>query len=299
MSKISVVINTRNEEENIEQAIKSVKSFADEIVVVDMKSSDNTVKIAKKLGAKVYDHEPMGYVEPARNFAISKATGEWILLLDADEEIPKSLAKRITDEIRKNNADYFAIPRKNIVFRKWIKHSRWWPDYNIRLFKKGRVSWSEIIHSVPETTGKGLDFEPVETNAILHHNYQSIEQYIERLNRYTSVQAKNLIDEKYKFHWYDLIEKPAEEFLSRYFAGQGYRDGVHGLALAMLQAFSELVLYLKIWQHKKFKVKEVGTKKVIKKMRDVQSDFSYWQADTLIKEGAGFTEKLKRKFKLR
>ena len=298
MTKISVVINTLNEEKNLPRAIASVKGLADEIIVVDMKSEDNTLNIAKKAGAKVYEYKRMGYVEPARNFAIGKAKGEWILILDADEQLPKPLINKLKKIVKNPTANYYRLPRKNIIFRKWMKHSRWWPDYNIRFFQKEFVSWSEVIHSVPMTQGKGLDLPAKEDLAIIHNHYESIEQYIERMNRYTKLQAKGLIKDGYEFSWKDVIVKPASEFLSRYFAGEGYKDGLHGLALASLQAFSELVLYLKIWQSEKFKEQEINVKKVIKTMKKQESDLHYWQADALLKSGGGVIQKIKRKFKL-
>ena len=145
MTKISVVINTLNEEKNLPRALASVKKFADEIVVVDMKSDDKTVEIAKKAGAKVYEYKRVGYVEPARNFAIGKATGKWILIIDADERLPGSLVKKLKEIVKNPSANYYRLPRKNLIFGKWVKHSRWWPDYNIRFFQKEFVSWSEII----------------------------------------------------------------------------------------------------------------------------------------------------------
>src|SRR3989344_6147563 len=157
MGSISVVINTLNEEENLPRAISSVKGLADEIVVVDMHSEDATGDIAKKAGAKVFLHERTGYVEPARNFAISKTTGDWIFILDADEEIPDTLANRLRDiSDNMHQIDFVEIPRKNIIFGKWMKESMWWPDYHIRFFKKGSVSWNEKIHSKPETKGSGI-----------------------------------------------------------------------------------------------------------------------------------------------
>ena len=298
MAKISVVINTLNEEKNLPRALASVKKIADEIVVVDMKSDDNTIDIAKKAGAKVYEYKRTGYVEPARNFAIGKATGKWILIIDADEQLSASLAKELKKIVKKPSANYYRLPRKNLIFGKWMKHSRWWPDYNIRFFQKEFVSWSEIIHSVPMTQGKGLDLPAREDLAIVHNNYQSIEQYIERMNRYTTLQSRGLIKEGYAFSWKDILTKPTSEFLSRYFAGEGYKDGLHGLALALLQAFSELVLYLKVWQSEKFKEQEINIDKVIKTMKEQESDLHYWQADVLLKDGGGILQKIKRKFKL-
>lgn len=296
MTKISVVINTRNEEQNLPRVLESVKNFADEIVVVDMESTDKTVEIAKKVGAYVYSHKPTGYVEPARNYAIKKAKGDWILILDADEEITGDLAKKLKEIVfDKTFADYYRLPRKNIIFGKWIKHACWWPDYNIRFFKKGKVVWSEIIHSVPETYGKGIDFPVEETYAIVHHNYNSLEQYITRMNLYTTQQAKLIGG---PFSWTDLIKKPVGEFLSRYFRGEGYKDGLHGLALSGLQAFSELVLYLKVWQNNKFKEENLNIKDVVSTMKESGSELHYWQADALLKEKGGLLQRVKRKFKV-
>ncbi|MDP3994785.1 MAG: glycosyltransferase family 2 protein, partial [bacterium] len=127
MDKISVVIITLNEEKNLPRAINSVKGFADEIVVVDMESGDRTVEIAKKLGAKVYSHKKVGYVEPARKFAISKTKWNYILILYADEVISSKLAKTLKGLPRGGRmdssgvavADYYRVPRKNIIFGKW------------------------------------------------------------------------------------------------------------------------------------------------------------------------------------
>ena len=311
MEKISVVINTLNEEKNLARALASVRNLADEVIVCDMNSDDKTQEIAKKAGAKVYEHKRTGYVEPARNYAISKAKGEWILILDADEEISTSLRetlRKITKSARRRTkADYYRIPRKNVIFGKWIKHSRWWPDYNIRFFRKGFVSWSEVIHSVPETKGRGLDLEAHEDNAIIHYNYYSINQFVERLNRYTELHSKLKIKDGYKFDWSDLVKKPTSEFLSRYFQGEGYKDGLHGLALAGLQAFSEFVMYLKVWERENFLPKgrsasgreeEIKIEDVINTMKEVEGDLHYWQGDALLKEVGGIKHRIKRKLKL-
>ena len=278
--------------------IKSVKNLADEIVVVDMESDDNTHDVAKKLGAKVFTHKRLSYVEPARNFAVGKTTRDWILILDPDEEVPNSLAKKIKEIIKNSEADYYRIARKNIIFGKWIVHSRWWPDYNIRLFKKGTISWNEIIHGVPMTQGKGGELPAEEDFAIIHHHYDSIERYLGHLNRYTSVQKDLKIKEGYKFSWNDLIGRPIDEFLSRYFSGEGYKDGVHGLSLCLLQSFSELILYLKIWQEEKFKEEEIPLSDVISKMREKESELHFWQSEALFKATGNFMYKIKRRLKI-
>ncbi len=298
MAKLSVVINAYNVENDLPRSISSVKSFADEIVVIDQGSSDSTAAVAKKLGAKVFDHKSVDYVELARNYAISKASCDWVLVLDPDEEIPTSLAKKISVVLKAPDADYYRLPRKNIIFGKWMKHSRWWPDYNIRLFKKDFVSWNEIIHGVPLTKGKGEYLETNEESAIVHYHYDSIEQYVDRLNRYTSAQAKLKLKEDYKFSWHDLLSKPSNEFFSRYFFGEGYKDGLHGLALSLLQSFSELVLYLKIWQLNKFEEKRIALKDVISVMNIQERDAKYWKADSMYKESGSLEQRVRRKLKI-
>src|SRR3989344_4736210 len=125
-NKISVVINTLNEEKNIERVIRSVK-WASEVLVCDMYSDDKTVAIAKKLGARVVYHKKTGYVEPGRNFAISKTSCDWVLVLDADEEILEPLARRLEEMVKKPIvSEAVDIPRKNIIFGKWMQASMWW-----------------------------------------------------------------------------------------------------------------------------------------------------------------------------
>ena len=197
--KISVVVNTINEGKDITRALRSV-TWVDEIVVCDMGSTDGTVKIAKNLGARIIIHPFVNYVEPARNFAISKALGEWILILDPDEEIPNSLAEKLREMVDQPKSwDFVEIPRKNIIFGRWMKGSGWWPDYNIRFFKKGSVKWGDKIHRPPETFGRGLQLPSEEGYAIVHHHYGSVSQFLERMDRYTNIQAKELRESGYKF----------------------------------------------------------------------------------------------------
>ena len=297
MAKISVVINTLNEEKNVKRAIESV-GWAEEVLVCDMYSEDRTVEIAKKLGATVVFHKKTGYVEPARNFAISKTTGDWILILDADEEIPESLAnhlQEITDKMAQIN--FVEIPRKNMIFNQWMKASLWWPDYNIRFFKRGAVRWLDEIHRPPKTEGVGLKFDAQEKYAIFHHHYESISQFLERLSRYTEIQAKDLIKNGYKFIWSDLITKPMGEFLSRFFANRGFEDGLHGLALSLLQAFSFLIMYLRVWELEKFPQKEIDFKymKEIRKKQGYEIDYWFKNANLPKNPFKRFFQKAKNK----
>ncbi len=297
---ISAVINTRNEEKNIEECLKTLQ-FADEIVVVDMESGDDTKKIAKNYTDKVFDHKAVGFVEPARNFAINKAVGNWILIVDADERIPKTLARKLIEITQEDNVDFVRIPRKNLIFGQWTQHSRWWPDYNIRFFKKGSVEWQNEIHSIPITTGTGINLDAEETLAIEHHHYDTIDEYFERALRYSTQQSKELIDSGYKFDAKDLIEKPISEFISRFFAGEGYRDGLHGLILAFLQFFSVMLIYLKVWQHEGHEPKKAGFFTPIwqKIFYEKFKELRYWYLTVLIQsetiKSKRFLLKLKRK----
>lgn len=303
MAKISVVINTLNEEKNLPFAIRSIKDLADEIVVVDMESEDNTVSVAKSLGAKVFSYRKVGYVEPARNFAISKATGDWILILDADERVPVQLVSKLKKIVKENEFDFVFIPRKNLIFGKWIKHCNWWPDYNLRFFKKGLVVWKDEIHSVPEAKGKGTNLLPKEKYAIVHKNYSYVSGYLKRLDRYTTIQSQEKIAQGYKFDWKDLIKLPTSEFFRRFFAGKGYKDGVHGLVLSILQSFSEFVVLIKVWEAKKFNDLDLNLEEINDELVNFEKDINYWKNDMLLKNKeinlvSSLVLKIKRKFKL-
>lgn len=274
--KISVVVNTWNEEENIERCLSSATSLADEIIVVDMESQDKTYELARKFTEKIYPHRRMGFVEPARNFAIEKATGDWIFILDADEVIPPSLSQKLKQIVESGQYDFVRVPRKNIVFTKWLEYSGWWPDYQVRFFKKGAVIWTEEIHAIPITRGRGFDLPAAEDQAIIHYHYTGISQFIERLNRYTEQEAKQLVSSGYRFSWPDLVRKPSNEFLSRFFAWEGYKDGIHGFVLANLQAFSFFVTYLKVWEKENFPKEERVLDKLGEEKRQAHKDFNFW-----------------------
>ncbi|MFC1625708.1 glycosyltransferase family 2 protein [Patescibacteria group bacterium] len=276
MAKLSVVINTFNEAEILPRAINSVKDIAYELVVCDMQSLDKTAQIARKLGAKVYSHKKEKYVELVRNLMTTKASGDWVLILDPDEEVSSSLAKKIKEILNKPLADYYRLPRKNIIFGKWLTHTNWWPDYQIRLFRKGFVSWQDEIHSFPITKGKGADIELKEALAIVHHNYENLAQYMQKMLRYTSVQSEELLKSGYVFRWQDLVNKPINEFLGRFFEGEGFKDGVHGLALSLLQSFSELVVYLNVWEKQGNKTEKISKKDLKKELLTSVKAFKWW-----------------------
>lgn len=254
IKNLSVVINTYNEEKNIQDCIKSVKDIAGEIVVVDMKSEDKTAVLAKGFGAKVYSIRQYGYVEPARNFAISKATGDWILILDADERVTRSLLKKIRLIIDKDECDIVQIPRKNIIFNKWIKHTFWWPDYQMRLFKKGKVKWSDAIHTQPEILGKVLALEPQKDNAIEHRNikwYKNADGLFDMIKTYAKLtDFKTSILNKSDLSPTDLFNYMTGEFKFRFIQNDGFLDNMHGFILSKFMEFYRFAEIVYFWEKK-------------------------------------------------
>lgn len=249
---LSVVILAKNEEKNLPGCLESVRKLADEIILIDDCSSDKTVEIAKEAGVKIFKRK-LDDFSSQRNFALEKVKTPWVLFIDPDEEVTPELAQEMKKAIQNNAFDGFRIPRKNIIFGKWIKHSGWYPDFQLHLFKKEKGKYVGRVHEQVEIKGKVGELK----NFLVHKNYQSISQYLEKLSRYTSLEKEFQIDSGYKFSWQDLIKKPLGEFLRRFFVEGGYKDGVHGLALCLLQAFSELVVYLKIWEKEGFKDEEI------------------------------------------
>jgi len=248
-NSISLVINTKNEEKNIKDCIKPLVGFVDEIIVVDMHSSDKTREIAKKLGAKVFLYKDVGYVEPARNFAINKASSEWVLLLDADERVGKKLQKKIKETIRSGNSNIFSIPRKNFILNKWVKgNNYYWPDYQLRLFKKSCVKWGTTIHSVPLTTEKISYFKPKEEYAILHLQEVDPKLLLSKIDRYSTIDDnfKKYVDES-GFNSSAIISYLNHEFRSGYILKEGYKDGFTGFILFKLMETYRFSEVAKFW----------------------------------------------------
>ncbi len=300
--KLSVVVNTKNAAETLDQCLESV-SFADELVVVDMHSADNTEEIAKKHKANFFLHDDLGYVEPARNFAIAKASNEMILVLDADEVLSQGLKDKVEKLIKeKNPADVYLIPRKNMVFGTWLQHTGWWPDYQARLFKKGKVSWSEAIHQPPVMQGKVYKLSASLDHAIIHHHYPTVHSFIDRLNRYTTVQAENSLKGfTQEVGTEELISAFFNEFFRRFFVLSGYKDDMAGVGLSFLQSTYELVVELKKWEQQQHKSGPQVQKLAIKSLQKARSDLNYWLADWQVKHSSGLTRlywQIRRKLKL-
>jgi len=274
---ISAVINIIDGEAgNLKKCLRSLQNFADEIIVIDMETTDGSAEIAKKYGAKVFSYHFMNYVEPARNYALGKATGKWIILLDPDEYLPKSLKHELKKITTRHDVDFVRIPRKNIIFGKWFHNSRTWPDYLIRFFKKGSVSWNKAIHSQPETKGNGITLLDSENLAIRHNHYTSVTQFITRALRYSSVQAQELEATGVKLKMSDFILKPVQEFNSRFFFAHGYKDGLHGLVFSLLQSFAIFLIYANLWEKQGSPEKIVSKDSFVSASQEAAYEYGYW-----------------------
>lgn len=250
---ITAVLINFNEAGKLERCLKSIKDFAAEIVVVDLGSTDKSLAICKKYGVNVFKHEFVPYVEKVRDYALSKATGDWILVLDPDEAITDELKKELKNIASADNFAAVNIPRKNIFFGKWIAHTNWWPDKHIRFFKKGQVRWSNRIHSYPEVKGKIYNLVAKENLAIQHFGYDSVAEFIQRQNRYSTIEAENLYSNGIQFSWTMFFWKPVREFLVRFIRHVGFLDGFLGFALTLLMMIYQLEVMVKLWELEKQK----------------------------------------------
>lgn len=272
---ITVIVHTKNSAETLERCLASLPP-TNELLVVDMASQDKSLLIARRFHARTISVADVGYVEPARSIAIEAASQPWILILDADEELPTSAAEWLPDLIADNSDQVYAVPRKNIVFGMPLKHAGWWPDRQIRLFRKGTVNWPTTIHAQPQCTVTPHELPATDTYAIIHHNYQSIGQFVGRANRYTTIEARHkdtasTLPDAWLKGWSD-------ELFSRYFALEGWRDGAHGLAVSLLQAHYVLITALKQWEKDNFP-QHHQPQLIMQQIQSFRRDAAYWVAD--------------------
>lgn len=249
MPLISAVINTRNEEQNLRYCLESVR-WCDEIIVVDMESNDRTVEIAGEFTDKIYSHKKILAFDAARKFAVERATGEWILLIDADELVPKTLAARLREIAENNQADAVLVPFKNYLLGEWNKYTGWWPDFHCRFFKKQFMEFSEHVHAYQHLneSANALTLPAREEYAINHFAYRDVQQFFEKTNRYTSIEATNLFNKKIPFKYRKVLTAGLGEFYSRYFRLKGYKDGPHGLFISILMGMYRMISYIKLWE---------------------------------------------------
>ena len=232
-NKLSVVIITKNEENFITDAIKSAL-FADEVIILDSGSIDKTCEIAKELGAKVYQNEWLGF-GPQKNRAVELAKNDWVFVLDSDERITKELKDEIVATLKEPQFNGYFIARLNNFFGKNIKNCGLYPDYSIRLFNKNYGKFNDVsVHESVQLTSKAADLK----NHMIHLAYDSIEEFIQKQNRYSSLNHK-------KKSLVKAIINPYWTFFKLYILKKGFLDGWHGFVISKLYAQYTFWKYIK------------------------------------------------------
>jgi len=240
---LSVAIITHNEEENIKDALESVK-WADEIVVVDSFSTDRTQKICRQYTDKIYSLEWSGFAGQKQK-AVSLTTNPWVLVLDADERVGDALKDEILSIVKKGRVDGYYIPRKNYFSGRWIRHGGWWPDYTLRLFRKEKGSFEKReVHEVIKIKGRtGYLHNPLE-----HYTYKGVGDYLKRMDNYSTLGALELFKNGQRANIIDITMRPLFTFLKMFLLRLGILDGFHGILLAGLYSFYTFTKYSKLWE---------------------------------------------------
>ena len=244
MQSVSVVIITYNECLNIERCIRSVKGVADEIIVVDSLSDDNTVQLAEKEGARVFTKEFQGYIEQ-KNYAISKASNDYILSLDADEALSKELHSellRIKSDLR---YDGYIFNRRNNYCGQWINHSNWYPDKKLRLFNRKKGKWGGINPHDRWIMDSGTSTCRIKAD-ILHWVISSYEEHIEKVNRFTTIAAQEYHKLGKRTSVVQMITHGVWRFFKAYFIKLGVLDGYNGFVISALSAYTSFLKYMKL-----------------------------------------------------
>ena len=242
--KLSVTIIALNEEKNLARAIDSVHSLADEVVVVvDPRSRDKTLEVARSLGAKTFVRVFDNFANQ-KNCASQMAKGKWILAMDADEEIPTPLKDEIKKAIAKDSFDGYLIPRRNFLLGKEIKHTRWSPDKHIWLFKKEKGHWEGTIHEEVVVQGAVGELR----NSKIHHSYKTVLDFLTMVNNYTELEAKRILEKGGRFSFFRFFWDPGYMFLLRFGYKKGFLDGWRGFVLSYLMAVYQMVTWIKVWE---------------------------------------------------
>lgn len=246
---IAAVVITKNEQKNISRCLESIK-WVDEIVVVDDYSIDKTVDICRKYTQNIFNNKFLGYAEQKR-FAFLKARSDWILSVDADEKISVLLQKEILNVISKDcpGVKGYYISRKTYFLGKWMQYCGWYPDYQLRLFKNGSWTIKDVyLHESVEVFGEARYIK----EPILHYSYSDIVSYIERMDKYTSLTASQMLKDNIKIPQGKIkrtaINKALKTFWKMYVRHVGFKAGMHGFLLSFFSAVYQLMAWARYWE---------------------------------------------------
>lgn len=296
MPTITAVVHTRNSERTLDLCLRSL-SWCDEIFVVDMESQDKTTAIAKKFGAKIFTVKAdLAYADPIRNEYLSKVKTDWTLIVDSDEEVPGTLAEKLKSLMQIPDVNGYSLPRKNLIFGKWIMHTGYWPDYIVRFFRTGKANYPAQVHAQPVVNGKAEVVAAEENLALVHHHYNSIFEFINRLNVYTTLEAGKLTRTDKQYRPTEALREFFYEFHRRFFQMQGYKDGSYGFSLSLLNAVYQLVSYLKAWEAKK-SIEAISFDEVEEEVVEACAATSYWVANEELLQPQSLIRKIYLKLK--
>jgi glycosyltransferase involved in cell wall biosynthesis len=242
--KISVYIITYNNERTVERALKSV-TWADEIVVVDSFSMDKTVEICRKFTDKVFQRKWPGHRDQYQ-YAADLTTHPWIMFVDADEEISWELAEEIRKELnaREEEQEGFFVYRRTYYLGRWIRYGGWYPDGEIRLYRRSRGRWEDGLHAKLVVEGKVRTLK----HQYLHYTYRDISDQIQTIDRYSRFAAGDLCQKGEKFSLFKLLFHPLFRFLKEYLFKLGFRDGLPGLIIVVSTMYYVFIKYAKLWE---------------------------------------------------
>ncbi len=237
---LSVVLMVKNEEANLPRALASV-GFADEIIVADTDSTDNTVEIAEKAGATIINLEWKGF-GPTKGEALSQAKGRWILSLDADEEVTPELAAQLGKVANGGEGGPVAyrLTRQANFLGRWIRHSGWFPDHVVRFYRNGHARVTDDpVHERIVADGEVGTL----TGILRHYTDPTIDHYLEKMRRYARLSAEQLFAQGRHAHWTDLVVRPVWQFVKMYLLKCGFLDGWQGFVLARYSAVHVFTKY--------------------------------------------------------
>jgi len=244
---LSITIITKNEEQNIKRCLKSIL-WADEIVIVDSGSTDQTAPICESFGCKIIHTAWLGFGK-TKQLAVQSATHDWVLSIDADEVITSELQAAIQSTLENPQADGYRIKRESYYLQRKIKHSGWQNDYPLRLFnkKQGQFNDAPVHETVVVQTNNLATIEA----PLLHYPYPSIANHIQKINLYTSLGAEKLYKNSKRASLLYALLSGAVKFIKMYLLKQGILDGKEGFILALLSGFSSTLKYFKLWSLRK------------------------------------------------
>jgi glycosyltransferase involved in cell wall biosynthesis len=253
VARISGVVIALNEADQLHYALSTLLPWCDEVIVVDQHSEDETARIAEEMGAVVYQHDRTGGIaDPARRFAVSKATGDWVFILDADEMVPPTLAAHLRELTAGDPPiDVVLVPRANLILGRWIRHGNNWPSRHARFFRPGSLLMTDRIHRsiepAPGTRRHKLAADP--GLAIWHFPGGDLSDLVRKVDRYTDIEARQAYarGRRVDTPW-ALFPEALAYFWRQYVRGRGYRDGTLGLAVALTRTYYRILTAAKLFE---------------------------------------------------